>query len=253
MLNSGFSVSNSPVKAVPINKAPTQPAHFSQTCKTQNLNRYFVAGLIGIQLLALSACNHQTMRPSNAQPSGSWAAHQAQMRAVDQWHIKGKLGYKSPSDAGSVWLDWRQQAAQFTLLLGGPFGAGTVQIFSNENSVTLRRADKPDISASSTKALSGHLLGLDLPVDELSYWMRGIPAPDVPVNEQTFNEQNLAASFAQVGWQLELSKYRSTEAGDLPGKLTATRGQSKFTLLIKEHLLNSNKLRTNIRPRPTIY
>ena len=157
------------------------------------------------------------------------------MLAISQWHVKGKLGYKSASDAGSAWLDWRQQLEHFKLLLGGPFGAGTVEIVGNGHTVALRQGNKPDQFAPSAKALSRKLLGWELPIEELSYWIRGIPAPDVPVVDQSFNSQGLLAIFQQAGWQLKLSKYRDTEMGKLPSKLVAIQNGTRFTLIIKEY------------------
>jgi outer membrane lipoprotein LolB len=187
-----------------------------------------------MQLLQAS-CSIQPVRTDMPQSSSLWATHQAQMRAITQWHVKGKLGYKNPSDAGSAWLDWRQQSERFELLLGGPFGAGTVHIFGDDHLVTLRQVDKPDLTATSTKALSREILGWELPIGELPYWIRGIPAPDAPVANQSFNSQGLLSTFQQTGWQLTLSKYRDTKMGELPSKLVATQNGARFTLIIKAH------------------
>jgi len=157
------------------------------------------------------------------------------MQAITQWHIKAKIGYKSVSDGGSAWLNWQQQDYSYRLLLSGPFGAGSVQIFGNKDTATLRQADAADISAHSASALSSKLFGWDLPIDELPYWVRGIPAPGSQVKAQKFNGEGLLAAFHQTGWDLKLSRYQDTEAGKLPGKLIATQRELRFTLLIKEH------------------
>lgn len=208
----------------------------SITNPRQRHNRWLLLGLVAGQIL-LSACSQQILSTDDrAQVSPLWPSHHEQMRGISNWHIKGKIGYENSSEGGSAWLDWHQQVDQFSLLLGGPFGAGTVQIFGNDDFVTLRQAKTPDISAVSAKTLARHLLGWELPIDELSYWIRGIPAPDVLASKQSFNQQGLLANLHQNGWQLAFSKYRQTDAGILPGEITATQGDTHFKLLIKEHL-----------------
>ncbi|MBV1930260.1 MAG: lipoprotein insertase outer membrane protein LolB [Porticoccaceae bacterium] len=198
---------------------------------------YLVLGLIAGQIL-ISACSHQILS-TNTQVPSLWPRHHEQMRGISNWHIKGKIGYENASEGGSTWLDWHQQVDQFSLLLSGPFGAGTVQIFGDDDFVTLRQAKAPDISAVSAKTLVRHLLGWELPIDELSYWIRGIPAPNALTSEQHFNQQSLLANLHQSGWQLVFSKYRHTKAGILPGKITATQGETHFKLIIKEHLFTT--------------
>jgi outer membrane lipoprotein LolB len=197
---------------------------------------YLLLGLIAGQIL-LSACSHQILSTdTQTQVPALWPRHHEQMLGISNWHIKGKIGYETASEGGSAWLDWHQQVNQFSLLLSGPFGAGTVQIFGDDGFVTLRQAKAPDISSVSAKKLARHLLGWELPIDELSYWIRGIPAPSTLASKQSFNQQSLLANLRQNGWQLVFSKYRQTEAGILPGKITATQGETHFKLIIKEHI-----------------
>ncbi len=208
---------------------------------------YLLPSLIAGQIL-LSACSHQIESTNTqVQPPPQWPRHHEQMLGISNWHIKGKIGYETAAESGSAWVDWRQRVNRFNLLLGGPFGAGTVQIFGDDNFVTLRQAKASDISAVSAKALARRLLGWELPIDELSYWIRGIPAPDTPASEQGFNQQNLLVNLHQHGWQLVFSNYRHTEAGVFPGKITATRGETHFKLIIKEHLFPSTD---NLSPGP---
>jgi outer membrane lipoprotein LolB len=164
-----------------------------------------------------------------------WASHQSQMLGIEQWHIKGKFGYKSPSGGGSAWLDWRRQNDAFTLLLNGPFGVGTVQIHGGNDLVTMHHASDPIVYASSLEALSDKLFDWNLPIGELRYWVLGIPSPKFLSKNHVFNREGLLKTFQQTGWQIKLSQYQNRGAGKLPGKLIIHQGQLRFTLVIKEH------------------
>ena len=65
------------------------------------------------------------------------------------------------------------------------------------------------------------LTGLPLPVDALSWWARGLPSPTQPAaTALTTGADGLAVGFDQAGWQLSFSRYRQTDGGLLPGKIT---------------------------------
>lgn len=161
------------------------------------------------------------------------------MLALEHWHVKGKIGYRGIDDAGSAWLDWQQRGDRFHLLLSGPFGAGTVTISGDSQQVTLRQAEQPDYAAASPAQLSRAVLGWELPIEELTYWIRGIPAATTDARHRQFTELALLRSFEQAGWRLQLDNYRTTPAGPLPGKLRATRGEIRVTVIIKEHAFDA--------------
>lgn len=197
--------------------------------------RHTIAGLLCI-LSVLSGCSQHTRLPDTAyQQLERWEDHQSQMLAVKKWHIKGKFGYKSPSGGGSAWLNWHRENDTFSLHLNGPLGIGAVQIAGDNDQVTMRRANQPVVYASSLEALSGKLFDWNLPIDELSYWILGIPSPKTQARNTIFNKEGLLKSFQQANWQIELSRYQESGAGKLPGKLLVHRGKLKFTLVIKEY------------------
>lgn len=192
--------------------------------------------------MLLSACaSHQTLAPYSADVVPAlWSRHHQQMLDLSHWQVKGKIGYKNTTEAGSAWVDWTQQAQQFTLHLSGPFGAGSMQIMGDHGLLTLRQADGADISLNSAAAItSEQLLFDDLPFEELSYWIRGIPSPNAEASQLSYNQQSLLTVLHQSGWQLLFSKYRQTSAGTLPGKIIATQGKVRFKLIIKEHLFDN--------------
>lgn len=192
---------------------------------------------IVIPILLLTACSQQVSRPNvvgNDPLPGSWPTHLAQMQALRNWRIVGKIGYRSPADAGSAWLDWQQDHARFQLYLNGPLGTGSARIFGDDTFATLQEAGRPDIDAESATALTKKLLGWDLPVIQLAFWVRGIPAPDRAFGAARFSADGLLESFHQARWRVQLSKYRDTPAGKLPGKLIARHDDLRFTLLVKQ-------------------
>ncbi len=193
-------------------------------------------GFIALLLSLLSAC-----APLQKQPDPtiqltppSWPAHQAEMASIDNWQLKGKLAYRNDADSGSAWFDWTQHGDNFNIYLSGPFGVGTVQINGNAQAITLSQPGEIDISSHSSNALTQRLFGWQLPVEQMRYWVRGIPARSLSARViKTFNEEGLLDTLQEDGWQLNISRYQAGPRGSLPGKIKGNNDELAFTLLLK--------------------
>ncbi len=167
------------------------------------------------------------------------AKHQQQLLALKRWRLEGKLGYQSQQQSGSALLQWQQDRQSFELLLSGPFGFKTTRISGDERHAELQQSGVTHYAADSASELTAHLFGWAWPVDELLYWIKGIPSPEASVVSQLFNEQGLLKELQQSGWSLKFSDYRQSRNLVLPGRISGSRmseasGELQFTLVIKD-------------------
>ena len=174
--------------------------------------------------LLLGACSLQQRTLQEA----SWQQHQQQVTALQEWKLSGKLGYRSPGQGGSAKLNWTQEKDYYQLLLSGPFGVGSAKIIGNSTSAEMVHGDA--IYREDPQNLAMQLTGLPIPVDALGWWVRGLPSPSQPVATKLATDADgLASGFEQSGWQLSFGRYRLTEVGMLPGKISATFNISDST------------------------
>ncbi|AOS95515.1 Outer-membrane lipoprotein LolB precursor [Microbulbifer aggregans] len=191
--------------------------------------------LLGLLMLALlTACASQTQQKPPVAP-------ELPVMQLQQWTIKGKLGVRSPNDNGSANLTWLQQSQpNYRIHLSGPLGAGATVINGTPAGVSLKRGDEPTTHAANPSQLTALALGWPLPVDEMFYWVRGLPAPGNAAGERR-DAQGLLQSLQQAGWQLNFSGYQNVGAYVLPTRIKAETRQAagpvKVTLVIKEWLL----------------
>ncbi|MDM3871531.1 lipoprotein insertase outer membrane protein LolB [Porticoccus sp. W117] len=190
------------------------------------IRRAFVTAL----LIGLAACSN--LPPQNKQPLPDWQLHQQQLQTLQQWHLNGKLAFRSPAESGSASLRWQQQQQQYQMRLSGIFGIGTTYIEGNDQQVTLRQGDEQLVAANSQQ-LTGDLLGVPLSVEDLTYWARGIPTPSGTITAQSHDPQGLLSQLEQDGWQLAFSRYRQSGQWLLPGKIDGQKGELSFKLVIK--------------------
>lgn len=180
-------------------------------------------------LFILHGCARQPLRPID-----NWDKYQTRLAGLNTWELQGKLGVRVPGDANSVYVDWHQASGDYAIRLSGPFGQGTTWIRGRENAVRLEQAGRAPLSAPTPEELVYEALGWELPIRDLHYWVRGIPAPASPVVSQERTEAGALAYLEQAGWQLSYSGYNNVGPWQLPGKIVAQRGELKLTLVIKQ-------------------
>lgn len=207
--------------------------------------------LAGIVLL-LSACASQMpdqssqLPPIPAAPSiqTQWKDYQQLLGSFGFWNVEGKLGIRTPNDSGSAYLNWKQQPEQFAIHLSGPLGQGSIWIRGDNTQVSLERSGEETLYAPSPEQLMYNAMGWWLPVSDLHYWVKGIPAPDTPIENQQRNDDGTLLSLTQNQWQLSYSRYQQSKGWYLPTKVIAQyrpAGQQdaiKLTLIIKNWQLN---------------
>ena len=179
----------------------------------------------------LGACSFTNQQRNTG--VANWDQHINSLEQLDQWQIEGKLGYRDSSDGGSAWLNWHQKQESFNVTLNGPFGTGTTKIIGADNYAQLQRAGHEHITATSPSALTELLFGWQWPVEQLQFWVKGIPAPYAPKQSFSHNTDGTLALLKQSNWTLKFSNYEKTGNWVLPGKIKGQNGDYHFTLVVK--------------------
>lgn len=186
-------------------------------------------------LLTLTACGslHQRETIEFGGDQNAWKAHRAQLEPLDRWILQGKIGIRSPQESGSGTLFWLQQARYYDIRLSGPLGRGATRIQGDQNRTTLEVAGRPTVSASSAEDLVAQQIGWHLPVDQLLWWVRGLPAPDSASRLQ-LDSQSRLGRLSQSGWTVEYSRYQQVDGLELPQRLQISGHDLLLTLVITE-------------------
>lgn len=170
--------------------------------------------------------------PQPLQPVVDWERHQEAAQRLDSWQLSGKLGARLPDNSGSARLRWHQDQGDYRIDLSGPFGQGRVIIETTDTGVRLRQGGEPPMEAASAEALMWQTTGWRVPVAELIYWVRGIPAPDSRHRVLDRTPEGLLKTLRQSGWTLHYSDYQTTGLMPLPGRIIAERRHTRLTLIV---------------------
>ncbi len=153
-------------------------------------------------IISLAGCATQTALPPTQNVS---QLHQ--LEVLNNWHIKGKLGLRTPSDSGSLYFNWKQKADSFDIQLSGALGQGTTRIYGDQQTVTLEQGSQPKVTAATAEQLLYDNTGWRIPVSQMHYWIRGIPTPNSPILSSEHNEQGRLQSLQQDGWSIDYTRH----------------------------------------------
>ena len=168
--------------------------------------------------------------PGNAE---DWKTHKARISHIDGWQISGKIGIRAPKDSGSGTLFWLQRQDYFDIRLSGPLGRGATRLTGRPDAVTLEVAGQGRFEAQSPEALVESQLGWQLPVSNLLWWVRGLPAPNSRSRISLDNNGRLA-TLQQDGWSVQYLGYEEEDGLDLPSRIKLEGRNLQITLVIKD-------------------
>lgn len=176
-------------------------------------------------LLAAAACS--TLGGPGPEPGG--------------FDLRGKLGVVQGGESFSARFLWRQQGSRFTIDLWGPLGQGRVQLAGDPGELELRDGDGSVISRGAPETIMQRHLGWTLPLGVLPEWVRGRPAPGLPVGAPERDAQGRWNAFEQLGWQVALERYAEpskpadgTGSAAVPYRVTVRRDGCRVRLAISE-------------------
>lgn len=176
--------------------------------------------------------------PPNLTDEELWQRRAIALGAIGEWRAKGRIAYRLADDAGSASMDWTQNGDGSRLRIAGPLGAGST-IIRNEGA--LLRVSRDGIDRLYPADAAPWLPSgkpLPVPVDAISYWLRGLPASDLPIDGVAKSDGKLT-TLSQAGWQISYEKYSSKRGIELPTRLVlvAPEGQVTLKLLLRDWTL----------------
>lgn len=191
----------------------TKTTPFSHSKKQANLNR--VLPIIAILLLWTGCSEAPKKVATNQEPtSTAWVSRKTKLQRLDQWEISGRLSIVSqpqdqPAENIQASFHWQQQPAYSTLYMVGPVGQGAVRIEEHAGSGVILTDQKGERhEAYDASELLQMYTGWQIPVEGLRYWIRGIPIPNLPAEDQRFNQEGQLENLTQDGWEIRFLDYR---------------------------------------------
>ncbi|KTD75684.1 lipoprotein insertase outer membrane protein LolB [Legionella waltersii] len=193
--------------------------------------------LLIVSICFLTAC--APPRPAEQDPVNKvmpLEERKKETSTVSSWEIKGAMAAKTKSKGWSATMNWVQRgASSYTLRLMGPLGGGSVLISRQGGTITFQDGPKTSTSSNAEELLLKQT-GIRLPVNNLYYWVRGLPAPG-GVQSEKHDTYNHLIQLKQAGYTIDFTKYTSVKGIDLPSMIRLEGNGVMVKVVIKNWLV----------------
>jgi len=197
-----------------------------------------LAGALALATL-LQACSTIQLEPlpegMTDQPPAGWADRSRQLGHFDQWELSGKLAVRQPSDSGTALINhWIQDGEAYDLALSSSFlGMGSTSLKGFPGFIELTLPNGDSYRSNNPEELVEAATGWQLPLENLVWWIRGLPAPEGDFR-LLFDEQNQLAIIRQSGWEIRYDRWQDFLNGypELPARITALKGEKRVRVVI---------------------
>ena len=197
--------------------------------KAQPTRALFAGKIFPFFLLTtlLSAC----APPKPSQDITMPAPHK--VSELSSWELSGAIAAKNNQKGWSASLNWLQQKQDhYQIRLFGPLGGGAV-VIENNGGIISYVDGKTKLSSHNPDGLLEEQTGVRLPVNNLYYWVRGIPSPNSPSSTH-YDATGHLSDLSQAGYTIHYDRYTRIHELDLPMKIQLQSNEIRIKLIIKQ-------------------
>jgi outer membrane lipoprotein LolB len=180
-----------------------------------------VACGLAVALAMLSGC--RTAPPVVVGPGADapWPEQRAALEKLDRYGLAGRVAVAASGQGFSANLRYAQKARAANLSLDGPLGIGGLRVDLEGERIHIATSRGETLEGPEARTELERRLGFALPLQELRWWLLGIPAPgEVAINADTSGE---IRDFTQNGWRVTINTRVPGLGFAMPQRLTAQR------------------------------
>ena len=159
-------------------------------------------------------------------------AVQRPLQADAPFAFNGRVAVKQGGQRDSAGMRWVHSAAADEILLLAPLGQTVARIRRDDGEATLDASGK-HYAAQDMEALMQEVLGWQLPLAGMRYWVTALPAPEGESHIER-DASGQVSLLRQQGWEISYSRYAAEGADALPLRMKLQREGMEVLLLIDE-------------------
>ncbi|MDF1684681.1 MAG: lipoprotein insertase outer membrane protein LolB [Legionellaceae bacterium] len=195
--------------------------------------------LITVSLVLLTGCappeTPDAALISHEPPQASKTLKTRTAKQISSWTINGAIAAKNKTEAWTASINWKQNGPNnYQIRLFGPLGGGSMLIEKKGGVVTYQDAQKRTKSYNADE-LMYQQTGIRIPIKNLYYWIRGLPAPGTVQSAQyeQYNQTKRLSYLKQDGYAVKYLNYTNNEDISLPSKIYVQSSKGNLKIIIK--------------------
>lgn len=146
--------------------------------------------------------------------------------------LVGRVAATYEGRAFTSGVRWEHLPERDEIWLMTPTGQALAHITADASGATLTGADQNQYHAGDVGRLTRRALGWELPLAQLTWWVRGEPVPGVPAEEVLRDQQGRLVRLGQDGWHIVYAHPADDRRDDRPQRLDLARAGQKIRLVI---------------------
>lgn len=173
-----------------------------------------IALVLGLLILVGGCATTRVETGTRSEP----AADQQALYALRAWRMEGRIAITTATETRQGSLFWEHDQDQDRLRISGPFNQGAVSIVLQKDLIYINRGDGQTELSREPDALLRERLGVSIPLDNLRFWILGLPAP-LKAYQQLPAGPSTGSGFRQSGWAIYAERSNQVGSLRLPQKL----------------------------------
>jgi len=188
-------------------------------------------GAVGALLGALlTACAMAPRAPSQA------GVDPAQ---IERFDLDGRINMRVEKKSYPGRIRWHHAPPHDEMWFYSPVGTTVAHLRQGPDGATLVTSQGREYRAEDLRDLANEVLGWDLPLEALPYWVRGLAWPAEEPSAAERDERGRMRELSQAGWQVTYLDWAQQGRGALPSKLDLLGDRLRMRLVVERWTLGS--------------
>jgi outer membrane lipoprotein LolB len=158
--------------------------------------------------------------------------------AIDTFRLDGRINLQVEKQAFPGRVRWRHSPSADELWFYSPVGAAVARLKQDGSGALLVTSEGREYRAADLQQLAFDVLGWDLPIEGLPFWVRGLMWPGIRVDREERDDQRRVARLEQAGWQVTYLGWAPAGVSGLPSKLDLQGSRLRMRLVVERWSVN---------------
>ena len=194
--------------------------------------------LLLLFFLLLSACSFIPSKSVPEPDDPNWLAHKARIMEMTEWHVQGRFSAHNESENWAGHFQWLNETNNYVVNISAPMSGGSLIIRGDAEEARIILDEETSYSADDANYLLYTYTGLRLPINELKYWLKGVPAPEENISLIKLDSNGKLAKLAQQNWTIDFKRYRKQGEIEIPDKIFLENHEFDVRLSIRRWKFN---------------
>ena len=162
--------------------------------------------------------------------------------SISAFLLEGRFSLKVQNDAFPGRVRWQHAAQADDLWFYSPLGATVARLRQDPSGALLVTSNGQEYRASDLHQLAFDVLGWDLPLEGLPFWVRGLAWPAGGPAETQANARGQLERLTQSGWRVSYLDWAPASIAGLPSKLDVQGERLRMRLVVERWSVDANPL-----------